>query len=136
MMKTYTYLTLFIFLILSDVVFSQCPDTEQKSSSDTIVAFITHSAWSSQRNDMGLGTATTNDIRKLSNSSDQQVCQELNEESVALFENYDIFYYKVKNRYITVSILKQPEEPDVFSVGLSYIDIYDSLVNRLQGYSF
>ena len=85
---------------------------------------------------MGLGTATTNDIRKLSNSSDQQVCQELNEESVALFENYDIFYYKVKNRYITVSILKQPEEPDVVSVGLSYIDIYDSLVNRLQGYSF
>lgn len=117
-------------------VLAQCPTYEDESSEAIMGSFVSTPHWNSIKADNGLSGVTSSDIVKLNLPAHQNICTSLNTESNDMFTDYHVYYYKVKNRYIVVSVLKQPEDPDYVAVGLSFLDIYDASFNRLNGYSF
>ncbi|HCI69313.1 MAG TPA: hypothetical protein DF712_23685 [Balneola sp.] len=122
--------------IITSLASAQCPTKERESAKEIIKAFASHPEWADMRNTTNLSSLTLDDVSKLEGASNAQACQELNELSEALFSKYDVFYYTVKDKYAVVSVLKEPEDPDVVSMGLSFIEIYDNTFNRIKGYSF
>jgi hypothetical protein len=48
---------------------------------------------------------------------------------------YDLAFYKAGNRYFVTLLLKQSDDPDIVTTGLSMIDIYTADLNFIKGYS-
>ena len=115
---------------------AQCPTYEDESAKGIIGSFVTTPHWDSIKNANGLSGVEESDVVKLNSRFFNTACNALNIENESSFEKYHVSYYKINNRYLVISVLKQPEDPDLVAFGLSFIDIYDLEFNRLNGYSF
>ncbi len=129
-------ISILFFSATSNFLYSQCHNNISETSESIVLSFVSNSVWSTQRTEVGLSNSSTDNISVLKNSSDTNACESLNEESQSLFEDYDVYYFKVMDKYVVISTLKQPEEPNHFAVGLSFIEVYSSSFERLKGYSF
>jgi len=135
MTKNFAISMLIAFAVASNLK-AQCPTYEDEASQDIIGSFVSTPHWDKIKADNGLSGVTAADIEKLNLPSHQNICSTLNTKANHMFSKYHVYYYKLKNRYIVVSVLKQPEDPDLVTVGLSFLDIFDSNLNPLNGYSF
>jgi len=94
---------------------AQCPTYEDESSEAIMGSFVTTPHWDKIKADNGLSGVTSNDVVKLNLLSHQDICNSLNSENHDADGKYHVYYYQVKNRYLVVSVLKQPEDPDSVS---------------------
>lgn len=107
--------------------------------------FITHPNWASERISTGTNGLSTSQIQLLTDSQFSQTCQDLNTRYSQTISKksgpnndptYDFVYYKAGNFYFAIIVPAPPSDPDEVVVGLSFLSIFDSNLNRLAGYSF
>ncbi|GAB5410763.1 MAG: hypothetical protein BalsKO_31280 [Balneolaceae bacterium] len=128
---------LFVIIAINSVAKAQCPTIEAEESSVIIVSFANSDHWNDVKTRYGLLNISELDIIKLNNQNHSTACNSImNQKSMAAKAKYDLFFYKIQDKYFNVMLLKQPEEEERIRVGLSFLEIYDSNFNRLNGYSF
>jgi hypothetical protein len=93
---------------------------------------------------MGTTNLLSSDIEVLTTSVDGQVCTYLkslysstiNEKWPDNSPAYHVSFFKAGDFYFVSIAVAQPTDPEWMSVGLSMIDVFDTSLNKLAGYSF
>ncbi|NBC26886.1 MAG: hypothetical protein GVY08_08490 [Bacteroidetes bacterium] len=120
-----------------------CP-AENNLARENLELFISHPDWSNNRIDTGTNGLSVSQIQLLTDSQHSSVCQNFNSEFDDTINEtwskggskYDLVYYKVGSFYFVSIVVAQPSDPEYVSVGLSFLIIYDSNLNRIEGFSF
>lgn len=124
-------------IILNTQAQAQCPTDESEASSSIILSFVTSEYWDDVRLQFGLGNISESDIVKLNDINHSTACTMiLDQKSSSTKQKYNLYFYKLDNRYINIMILKQPSDTTKAVSGLSFLEIYNSNYDRLEGYSF
>lgn len=129
-------LTLPFLLVLNTSSYAQCDKSEYAYSKELITEFATNADWVDVRLKVGLTNISTKDIYRLSTSYNRYSCTRLSNLVQNTFDKYIVNFYKIKDKYVIVTVLKQPEDPNQIAVGLSFLEIYNSSYTRIEGYSF
>lgn len=119
------------------------PDVER--AHHILETFITHPSWADLRSETGTEGLSKAQIRVLTDPQDFDKCDALHQvhgENLAMTSGpdndlvYDYVYYQAGDFYFVVIVLAPPSNPDIISVGLSFIIVHDDNLNELAGYSF
>ena len=95
--------------------------------------FLTNPNLADARQETGTTSLSVDQIQPV---SDPDVCQQLGADySSQNISDYDLAFYKAGNRYFVTLLLKQSDDPDIVTTGLSMIDIYTADLNFIKGYS-
>ena len=95
--------------------------------------FLTNPNLIDARQETGTTSLNADQIQPV---SDPDVCQQLGADySSQNTTDYDLAFYKAGNRYFVTLLLKQSDDPDIVTTGLSMIDIYTADLNFIKGYS-
>jgi hypothetical protein len=95
--------------------------------------FLTNPNLTDARQETGTTSLSVDQIQPV---SDPGVCQQLGADySSQNISDYDLAFYKAGNRYFVTLLLKQSDDPDIVTTGLSMIDIYTADLNFIKGYS-
>ncbi len=130
-------LTIFcLMLFMSGYAKAQCNISEESYAKELVIDFVSNSDWSDVRIEVGLNNASVKDIKRISTSYYSYSCSRLSNSVQDRFSDYKVYFYKVNNKFLTISVLKQPNDPDEVAVGLTFLEIYSSSYTRLDGYSF
>ncbi len=129
---------------VSEPISNGCP-AEVALARNTFKSFIEDDGWASRCIATGTNSLTVGQIQLLTNPTDETVCETLNDLHAGMIaktvgagndKNYDVVFYKAGSFYFVIIVLAQPAHQDYYLVGLSFINIYDSNLQRIKGYSF
>ena len=106
--------------------------------------FLTKSYWSSERTETNTGSLTISQITLLTDSSHSNACtsfntnhqESLNEENSLGEPAYNVTYYKAGSFYFVVITLRQSDNPNLVTAGVSFIAVYNQNLNLIKGYAF
>lgn len=120
--------------------------SDNEWTKENVKIFLTDQAWAPERQETGAQGISATQIQVLSNnnSQDEPACDFFSSEFGDAISKewpdgdpmYQIAYYKAGNYYFVSIIPAQPDDSDEVAVGLSFLAIYDSNLNRKGGYSF
>ena len=125
------------------ITVSPCP-TETDHNKRIINDFITSPDWQQGRQETGTDHLTAAQITLLQASEYTSACETFNdkfqESLTATWPDGDLknalSYYMVGNYFIVIETPHQPDEPNAFVTGESYIYIFDSTFNYIKGYFY
>lgn len=127
-----------------DAKYSCRPDNEW--TRENLKIFLTHQDWTDGRQETGTQGISASQLQVLSNNNneDKSVCSDLTAEFMDTINEtwpdgsnaYNVTFYKAGSFYFVSIAIAQPDDPNKAAVGLSFITIYDSNLNRIKGYSF
>jgi hypothetical protein len=121
----------------------KCPPSNEKTRK-VLEYYVLHPHWSDKRVEIGTSSLVASDIEVLTSIVDGQVCTYLNSlYSSTINEKwpdnspaYHVSFFKAGDFYFVSIAVAQPADPEWMSVGLSMIDVFDTSLNKLAGYSF
>lgn len=128
--------------ITSSIIVNPCP-VETEHNSTIINDFVTSPDWEEGRLETNTNQLTAAQITLLQSPEFNSICNTFNDRfEEALTEKWsngylanNLSYYKVGNYYFVIITPRQPEDPNAFVTGLSYIYIFDEELHFVKGYS-
>jgi hypothetical protein len=122
-----------------------CPIENDKNRS-IMENFLTKSSWSTERVETFTSHLSVSQITVLNDLNHASACSSFNHiYEEALTEDNglgepanNVTYYKVDNFYFVVISLRKSDDPEVITMGLSFIDIYSGYQkeNLVEAYAF
>jgi hypothetical protein len=121
----------------------QCPE-EGYNAIEMLEGFIADPEMLDARQETGTTNLTVSQIQILTDPEDSSICDQITNlfisESTKLIEGtnekfYHMVYYKVGDFFIVVIKIRGHPDPDWLILGLEFIDVFDSELNHIMGYS-
>lgn len=121
----------------------QCPE-EGYNAIEMLEGFLTSPDMLDARQEIGTTNLTVYQIQILTDPEDSSICEQITDsyesEPNKMIEGtnekfYHMVYYKVGVFYIVVIKIRGHPDPDWLILGLEFIDVFDSELNHIMGYS-